>query len=121
MCKKKGSTTSIIWPSSSAPGSKGPWLLLSMDFITDLPLANGKDSIFVVVDQLTKMVHFIPCNKIVIREETTKLFFDNIIVFIDFQMILSRTGDLVYFQFLKRTFSTTWCEDQSFYSVSSTN
>jgi hypothetical protein len=49
-----------------------------MDFITDLPLANGKDSIFVVVDRLTKMVHFIPYTKIVIGEETAKLFLDNI-------------------------------------------
>jgi hypothetical protein len=32
----------------------------------------------VVVDQLTKMAHFISCNKIVTGEETTKLFFDNI-------------------------------------------
>jgi hypothetical protein len=31
------------------PVPKGPWLPLSMDFITDLPLANRKDSIFVVV------------------------------------------------------------------------
>jgi hypothetical protein len=30
-----------------------------MDFIIDLPLANGKDLIFVVVDRLTKMAHFI--------------------------------------------------------------
>jgi hypothetical protein len=57
---------------------KGPWLLLSMDFIIDLPLANGKDSIFVVVDRLTKMVHFIPYTKIITGKETTKLFLDNI-------------------------------------------
>jgi hypothetical protein len=49
-----------------------------MDFITDLPLANGKDSIFVVVDRLTKMAHFIPCTNTITREETTKLFLDNI-------------------------------------------
>jgi hypothetical protein len=49
-----------------------------MDFITDLPLANGKDSIFVVVDRLTKMVHFIPYTKIITGKETTKLFLDNI-------------------------------------------
>ena len=45
------------------PVPKGPWLSLSIDIILDLPLANGKDSIFVVVDRLTKMAHFIPCNK----------------------------------------------------------
>ena len=49
-----------------------------MDFITDLPLANRKDSISLVVDWFTKMVHFITYNKIVTEEETTKLFLDNI-------------------------------------------
>jgi hypothetical protein len=32
----------------------------------------------VVVDRLTKMVHFIPCTKTITREETVKLFLDNI-------------------------------------------
>jgi hypothetical protein len=36
------------------------------------------DSIFVVVDRLTKMVHFIPCNKMVIGEEIARFFMDNI-------------------------------------------
>jgi hypothetical protein len=49
-----------------------------MDFITDLLLANGKDSIFVVVDRLTKMAHFIPCTKTITEEEIAKLFLDNI-------------------------------------------
>jgi hypothetical protein len=49
-----------------------------MDFITDLPLANGKDLIFVVVDRLTKMAHFIPCTKTITEEETAKLFHNNI-------------------------------------------
>ena len=58
--------------------SKGPWLSLSVDFITNLSLANGKDSILVVVDQLTKMAHFILYNKTVIWKEIAKLFFKNI-------------------------------------------
>jgi hypothetical protein len=68
-------TYGLLYP---LPVPKDPWLLLSMDFITDLPLANRKDSIFVVVDQSTNMAHFIPCNKTVTWEETPKLFLDNI-------------------------------------------
>jgi hypothetical protein len=49
-----------------------------MDFITNLPPANGNDSIFVVVDRLTKMTHFISCTKTITGEETAKLFMDNI-------------------------------------------
>jgi hypothetical protein len=49
-----------------------------MDFITDLPSSKDYDSIFVVVDQLTKMAHFIPYNKTVTCEETAQLFMDNI-------------------------------------------
>jgi hypothetical protein len=49
-----------------------------MDSIRHLSLANGKDSIFMVINRLTKMVHFIPCTKTVIGEEITKLFLDNI-------------------------------------------
>ena len=30
-----------------------------MDFITDLPVSNGCDSIWVMVDPFTKMVHFV--------------------------------------------------------------
>jgi len=37
-----------------------PWTHISAEFITKLPLAQGYDSILVVVDRLTKMVHFIP-------------------------------------------------------------
>jgi len=37
-----------------------PWSHISADFITNLPLAQGYDSILVVVDRLTKMAYFIP-------------------------------------------------------------
>lgn len=37
-----------------------PWRAVSMDFITDLPLSNGCDTIWVMVDPFTKMAHFIP-------------------------------------------------------------
>ena len=49
-----------------------------MDFITDLQSSKAFDSIFVVVDRLTKMAHFMPCNEAVTGEEIARLFMDNI-------------------------------------------
>jgi len=37
-----------------------PWRSISMDFITGLPESNGFTQIWVVVDRLTKMAHFVP-------------------------------------------------------------
>jgi transposase InsO family protein len=49
-----------------------------MDFITNLSSSKAFDSIFVKVNQLTKMAHFKPCNKTVRSEETVRLLMDNI-------------------------------------------
>jgi len=38
---------------------KTPWTHILADFITKLPLAQEYNSLLVVVDQLTKIVHFI--------------------------------------------------------------
>ncbi len=54
------------------------WSSISKDFITNLSPFNSYDSILVVVDHLTKMVHFIPCTKTITDEITTKLFFDHV-------------------------------------------
>ena len=54
-----------------------PWTHISVDFITKLPLAQGYDTILVVVDQLTKIVHFIPTTEKMTAEGLAKLFRDN--------------------------------------------
>jgi len=51
------------------------WTYISTDFITKLPLAQGYDSILVVVDRFTKMVHFILTTE---RTSIEELFRDNI-------------------------------------------
>ncbi|MBW0519890.1 hypothetical protein O181_059605 [Austropuccinia psidii MF-1] len=42
------------------PIANGPWIFLSIDFITQLPLSNSFDSILVIVDRFTNMAVFIP-------------------------------------------------------------
>jgi len=54
------------------------WAYILADFITKLPLVQGYDSILVVVDQLTKMAHFIPTTEKTSAEGLTRLFRDNV-------------------------------------------
>jgi hypothetical protein len=56
-----------------------PWESISMDFITHMPTTKrGNDAVFVVVDRLSKMAHFIPTKDTASATDTAKLFFDNI-------------------------------------------
>jgi len=54
------------------------WMYISADFITKLPLVQGYNSILVVVDWLTKMVHFIPTTEKTLAKGLARLFRDNI-------------------------------------------
>ena len=56
-----------------------PWQQVTMDLMTLPPSNNGYDNVFVVVDRLTKMVHFIPTRKTAGAQELARLFFDNIV------------------------------------------
>jgi len=58
--------------------SERPWIHILADFITKLPLAQEYNSILVVVDQLTKMVHFIPTTEKTSAEGLARLFRDNV-------------------------------------------
>ena len=57
--------------------SKKPWMHILADFITKLPLAQEYDLILVVVDKLTKIVHFIPTTKRTSAEGLARLLRDN--------------------------------------------
>ena len=57
--------------------SEKPWMHILADFIIKLPLAQEYDLILVVVDKLTKIVHFIPTTKRTSAEGLARLLRDN--------------------------------------------
>jgi hypothetical protein len=58
-----------------------PFQQVTMDFVTNLPISNGFDSVFIVVDQgLSKGVILCPCNKTINTKETTKLYINNVFI-----------------------------------------
>jgi hypothetical protein len=49
-----------------------------MDVVTGLPVLEGHNAIWVVIDRLTKMRHFIPCSTTINAKELANLFITNI-------------------------------------------
>ena len=84
---------------------QGIWQTITMDFITDLPQSQGKDSLFVVVDCFSKATIITPCTKDITAEQTATLFLEN---------VWRRTGlpDFVISdrgpQFASQVMTTTW-------------
>ena len=54
------------------------WTHILVDFITKLPLAQGYDSVLVIVDQFTKMAYFVPTTERTMTEELARLLRDNV-------------------------------------------
>lgn len=65
------------------PEPDGPWQWITMDFITDLPPSrlneNVYDSILVIVDRFSKMVHYIPSRKDVKAQSLARTFMHEVI------------------------------------------
>ena len=55
-----------------------PWIHLTVDFITKLPVVAGKDVILVVYDRLSKMTHFVVITERTLAERLARLFRDNV-------------------------------------------
>ena len=65
-------------PTEGAKSTR-PFANCSMDLITDLPMAEGYDSILVIVDQgLSKGVIQLPCDKRITSEDMARLLLENL-------------------------------------------
>ncbi|MBW0571185.1 hypothetical protein O181_110900, partial [Austropuccinia psidii MF-1] len=56
----------------------GPWICLSMDFITQLPLSNSSDSILAIAERFSKMAVLIPTISSITSLDLAHLFIKNI-------------------------------------------
>ena len=82
----KGCTTcqtTKIWPPVKVPLqpneiSQWIWETITIDFITDLPISNGYNSILTVIDYHSKATILSPCHKTITAEQTSQLLVNNI-------------------------------------------
>ena len=58
---------------------KQPFEHVALDFITNLPISNGHDSILTIVDHFSKYLILIPCKIYINAAEVAKLFFDKVV------------------------------------------
>ena len=79
ICQKTKSATFNKWGYLMPnPIPKAPYSLISMDFIVYLPMSNGYNAIFVVVDRLSKHANFIPTTTGLTAEDFGRLFIKKI-------------------------------------------
>ena len=54
------------------------WEHVVIDFVVGLPVQEGCDTIFTVVDKATKMCHFIPCNERISAKQVAYLYWSQV-------------------------------------------
>ena len=78
------------------------WESISMDFISGLPLSQGKDWIWVIVDRLTKSAHFIAVKGTTTASQYAEIFMKEVVKYHGVpKSIISDRGSVWTSQFWK--------------------
>ena len=76
--QSKASRQSLFGILKPNPVPDAPWQDLSMDFVVGLPENRGYDTIWVVVDRITKLLHMVPCKSTCSSQDLADLFRHNV-------------------------------------------
>ena len=76
--RNKHSNRSTQGPLRPLDVPNSPWSSVSFDFIVGLPMSDGFNAIFVVIDRLTKMGHFIPLLDTATAPDVASLYFKHV-------------------------------------------
>ena len=78
----------------SVPDS--PWQEVSLDFILGLPRTRRQlDAILVVIDQFSKMAHFMACSKMTDATHTARIFSTKLSIYTEYRRASSLIGTCV--------------------------
>lgn len=72
------------------------WQDISMDFVAGLPRVRGKDTIFVVIDRLTKYAHFFPLGHPYNAKEVAALFVKKVVKLHGFPSTIISDKDAIF-------------------------
>jgi hypothetical protein len=72
------------------------WYHVTMDFIEALPKSEGKDTILVLVDKLTKYAHFIPLCHPFHTKQIVQLFLDNVFKLHGLPLVITTDRDRIF-------------------------
>ena len=78
------------------PIPKRIWQHITMDFIEGLPNSNGKQVIYVVVDRLSKVAHFMAISHLYIATEVAQSFLDNVFKLYGFPDSITSDRDVIF-------------------------
>ena len=73
-----------------------PWIAVSMDFVNGLPISQRLDTVMVIVDRLTKYVHFIGLSHPFFAAKVAALFAQNVLKLHDMPTSIVSDRDLVF-------------------------
>ena len=79
VCNRAKAQRQLSAPSDPLPVPPYLWHTVGLYYVTSLPMVKGFDSVFVVVDHLTRMAPFIPCRSDITTKETIELFLREIV------------------------------------------